>query len=172
MKPTNPTNSKNPINIRSGYFPGTIGRIAELHARYYSLHWSFGVFFEAKVASELSEFAGRFDKRRDGFWTAWGPDRVEGSIIIDGIKAESEGAHLRWYIVSEKLQCRGIGNQLLSLALQHCRVQKFPSVYLWTFAGLDSARYLYEKQGFRLAHEQTGDQWGTPVTEHKYICTL
>ena len=162
----------NPINIKSGYFPGTIGRIAELHARYYSRHWGFGMFFEAKVASELSEFASRFDKQRDGFWTAWRSGRMEGSIIIDGIQAGSEGAHLRWYVVSEKLQGRGIGNQLLALALQHCRVQKFPRVYLWTFAGLDSARYLYEKLGFNLVHERQGDQWGTPVTEQKFVCFL
>ncbi len=160
------------INIKTGYFPGTIGRIAEMHARYYSMHWDFGVYFEAKVASEISEFAGRFDEQRDGFWTAWASDRVEGSMIIDGINADKGGAHLRWYIVSEKMNGQGIGNQLLSLALQHCRKQKFPSVYLWTFAGLDSARYLYEKHGFNLVHEQHGDQWGTPVVEQKFVCVL
>ena len=165
-------NPINPTNIRTGYYPGTIGRIAEMHARYYSIHWKFGLYFEVKVASELSEFAVRFDEHRDGFWTAWASDRVEGSIIIDGIEAESEGAHLRWYIVSEKLHGHGTGNQLLSLAMQHCHVQKFPSVYLWTFAGLDSARHLYEKHGFKLAHEQHGDQWGTPVIEQKFVCTL
>ena len=162
----------NSINIKTGYFPGTIGRIAEMHARYYSKHWGFGVFFEAKVASELSEFASRYDKYRDGFWTAWESNRLEGSIIIDGIKADTEGAHLRWYIVSEKMHGRGIGNQLLTLALQHSRGQKFNSVYLWTFDGLDSARYLYERHGFSLAHEQDGEQWGTPVTEQKFVCVL
>ncbi len=143
-----------------------------MHARYYSLHWNFGVYFEAKVASELSEFAGRFDEQRDGFWTAWESDRVEGSLIIDGIKADSEGAHLRWYIVSEKMRGYGTGDKLLSLAMQHCRIQNFSNIYLWTFAGLDSARHLYEKHGFSLVHEQSGDQWGTPVTEQKFECYL
>ena len=45
-----------------GYVPGTIGRIAELHALYYSREWGFGKFFEAKVATELSEFVSRLDK--------------------------------------------------------------------------------------------------------------
>jgi GNAT superfamily N-acetyltransferase len=162
----------NSINIKTGYHPGAIGRIAELHARYYSLHWNFGVFFEAKVASELSEFTVRFDKRCDGFWTAWERERVEGSIIIDSIKADSEGAHLRWYIISEKLHGQGIGEQLLSLAMQHCQMLNFPSVYLWTFAGLDAARHLYAKHGFRLDQEQHGKQWGTPVIEQKFVCLL
>jgi len=162
----------NAINIKSGYFPGTIGRIAEMHARYYSKHWDFDVFFEAKVASELAEFTCRFDKHRDGLWTVWGHDRVEGSIVIDGIKADSVGAHLRWYIVSEKLHWQGMGEKLLSLAMQHCQLRNYPNVYLWTFAGLDAARHLYEKHGFRLDQEQHGDQWGTPVTEQKFVCVL
>jgi len=31
---------------------------------------------------------------------------------------------------------------------------------------------LYEKNGFKLANEQQGDQWGTLVTEQKYVCDL
>ncbi len=40
----------------SGYVPGAIGRITELHATYYKQHWDFDLFFESKVATELSEF--------------------------------------------------------------------------------------------------------------------
>ena len=42
--------------IFTGYLPGAIGRIVELHANYYSLNWGFGLFFEARVAKEMSEF--------------------------------------------------------------------------------------------------------------------
>lgn len=155
-----------------GYVPGAIGRIAELHALYYSEHWEFGKFFEAKVASELSEFIGRFDEHRDGFWTACVENRVEGSIIIDGVEADSEGAHLRWYILSPELHGRGMGKQLISMAMDFCRDREYAQVYLWTFEGLHAARHLYEKNGFKLVHEQEGSQWGTPVREQKYICGL
>ena len=164
-------NSINSINI-DGYVPGAIGRIAEMHARYYSDHWKFGKYFEAKVATELSEFAGRFDDRRDGFWTACSDNRVQGSIIIDGIKADSEGAHLRWYIVSENIHGQGIGRQLISIAMDFCRKRHYKQVFLWTFAGLDAARHLYENSGFKLVHEQQGSQWGKTVTEQKYVCEL
>ena len=36
----------------SGYIPGAIGRVAELHGRYYHEYWSFDLFFESKVATE------------------------------------------------------------------------------------------------------------------------
>ena len=164
----NPTNS---INL-SGYVPGAIGRIAEMHARYYSDHWRFGKYFEAKVATELSEFIGRFDEQKDGFWTACSDNRVQGSIIIDAIKCDAEGAHLRWYIVSDTLHGQGIGSRLLSTAMDFCRERQYKRVFLWTFKGLDPARHLYDKSGFKLVHEQQGSQWGTSVTEQKYVCEI
>ncbi|GAJ20768.1 unnamed protein product, partial [marine sediment metagenome] len=39
---------------------------AELHGTYYHDHWGFGLYFEAKVATELSEFLQRYDKSSDG----------------------------------------------------------------------------------------------------------
>jgi len=70
------------FRIESGYIPGSIGRISELHGTYYHDHWGFGLYFEAKVATELSEFLQRYDKNSDGFWIATVNGRVEGSVII------------------------------------------------------------------------------------------
>lgn len=66
------------IGIRRGYRPGAIGRVVELHGCYYSKYWDFGVFFETKVARELSAFMDRYDDERDGFWTAILDGKVEG----------------------------------------------------------------------------------------------
>lgn len=89
------------IEIAKGYTPGAIGRVAELHGTYYHKQWGFGLFFEAKVATELVEFLGRYDDARDGFWIASFERPVEGSVTIDGLHAEDEGAHLRWFIMSD-----------------------------------------------------------------------
>lgn len=83
------------IKIIKGYVPGSLGRVVELHGAYYHEYWGFGLFFEAKVAAELSEFLRRYDESRDGFWNVLVDGRVEGSITIDGIHAESKYAHLR-----------------------------------------------------------------------------
>lgn len=155
-----------------GYVPGAIGRVAELHATYYHKNWGFGKFFEVKVATELAEFLSRFDEDRDGFWTICLNGQVEGSIAIDGIKAESKGAHLRWFILSSKLRGQGFGNRLMKKAVDFCQKRQYHHVYLWTFEGLDAARHLYEKFGFRLAEECHGDQWGTLVVEQKFLLEL
>lgn len=152
----------------SGYIPGAIGRITELHATYYHRNWNFGLFFESKVAGGLCEFLNRLDPEQDLFRVALHEDRIIGSIAIDGSKADSIGAHLRWFIVSPEYQGTGIGSRLIRAALDFCRTCGFRRVYLSTFAGLNSARHLYEKNGFVLCKEIEGSQWGLPVTEQEF----
>jgi GNAT superfamily N-acetyltransferase len=160
------------IEIVKGYIPGSLGRVSELHGAYYHDQWGFGLFFEAKVAVELSEFLKRYDESRDGFWTVLSHGRVEGSIAIDGIHAESEGAHLRWFIMSDALRGKGAGNRLISTAINFCRNIDYKKIYLWTFEGLDAARHLYEKEGFKLIKEHGGTRWGTSVNEQRFECAL
>ena len=156
------------VEILQGYVPGSIGRVAELHGVYYSKHWNFQAFFEAKVASGLAEFINRYDEKQDGFWVAVLDGRVEGSIAIDGKHAKQEGSHLRWFIVSDMLRGQGVGQQLLKLAVEFCRNKGYRTIYLWTFEGLDSARHLYETVGFELVEQYRGDQWGVEVNEQKF----
>jgi GNAT superfamily N-acetyltransferase len=151
-----------------GYVPGAIGRIAELHADYYHRRWGFGLFFEAKVATELAEFLGRFDGRHDGFWTLLSADRVAGAIAVDGRKAATEEAHVRWFIVSSALRGQGWGRRLLAEAVSFCDRQAFRRTGLWTFVGLDAARHLYEASGFRMVSEGEGEQWGSRVLEQRF----
>ena len=156
------------IHIHTGYCPGAIGRIAELHGRYYHTHWNFGLFFEAKVATELAAFLKRYDKRRDCLWTVDCKGRVEGSLVIDGHDADRSGAHLRWFILSDTLRGSGLGRTLIQRAVDFCRQCGSPTIFLWTFKGLEAARHLYESAGFRLVEQREGDQWGTAVTEQRF----
>jgi GNAT superfamily N-acetyltransferase len=160
------------VEIITGYIPGSIGRIVELHGKYYHEHWDFGSFFEAKVATELSEFVSRYNHDRDCFWTASLNGRIEGSITIDGIHAQERGAHLRWFIVSDLVRGIGVGSQLIKAAIEFCRDKKYERVYLWTFEGLEPARHLYEKFRFKCAEQRRGIQWGTEVNEQRFELKL
>jgi GNAT superfamily N-acetyltransferase len=160
------------VEISKGYVPGSIGRVVELHAMYYAEHWGFRPFFEAKVAAEIAEFIGRYDDSRDGFWISSNAGRIEGSITIDGLRAREDGAHLRWFIVSDRLRGTGVGSRLIRAAVGFCRDRAYRRVYLWTFEGLDAARHLYEREGFRLAEESRGVQWGTEVNEQRFELRL
>ena len=156
------------IKITGGYIPGSIGRVVELHGTYYHTHWGFGPFFESKVAAEMAEFLGRYNEDQDGIWTVSSEGRIEGSIIIDGIHAKHEGAHLRWFIVSDRLRGKGAGNMLIQTAIDFCRNKNYERIYLWTFEELRAARHLYEKYGFQITEQHKGRQWGKVVKEQRF----
>jgi GNAT superfamily N-acetyltransferase len=158
------------FELKKGYTPGAIGRMTELHAAYYSKHWGFDVFFESKVATELSELVNRFNESRDGLWLASLDHRIIGSIAIDG--KDRKGARLRFFIVDPEYRGRGYGRMLVAAAIGFCRTAGFKKVYLSTFAGLDPARHLYEKFGFVLSEASEGNHWGKNVLEQTFELML
>ncbi|XBS70174.1 helix-turn-helix domain-containing GNAT family N-acetyltransferase [Acerihabitans sp. KWT182] len=157
------------ITIESGYRPGAIGRVVEMHARYYSRTVGFGSYFERKVADGMADFAGRLEHPSNGIWLAVGEGDVIGAVAIDGQDLAADRAHLRWFIVEEGRRGGGIGKKLLSAALAFCDQRGFIETELWTFRGLDAARRLYEAAGFVLAEEYSGNQWGKEMTEQCFI---
>jgi len=161
--------ARSSIKVSSGYRPGLVGRVAEMHAAFYSRHSGFGQFFESQVASGVAEFVGRLNKACNGIWVASQDDRIVGSIAIDGQDLGNNNAHLRWFILDDGCRSGGVGRQLLSEAIAFCDRSGFATTQLWTFKGLDAARRLYESFGFKLIHEKQGNQWGSTVTEQQFL---
>lgn len=142
-----------------GYRPGALGRIAEMHGIYYSIAWGSGAEFEGMMAEELREFLVQYKEGRDLLLTARENERIVGSIAVEGSEVERPGARLRWVIVDEAHQGRGIGKELLSRALDFCRKAGFATVFLWTVEGLPTSRALYERSGFRVVERFPDDRY-------------
>lgn len=156
------------IRIDTGYRPGLVGRVTEMHARFYARHAGFGQFFESQVAAGVAGFAGRLQNPCNGIWVASADDRIIGAVAIDGEDLGQGRAHLRWFILEDGYRGQGIGRALLQQAVAFCDQHGFSATELWTFKGLDAARRLYEGFGFKLVHEAEGQQWGSLVTEQHF----
>jgi GNAT superfamily N-acetyltransferase len=152
----------------AGYRPGALAAIVGLHAGYYARHWNFGLPFETKVGAELAEFLARHDPQHDLFLVAYSDGDAVASVIIDQTGGGPRGAHLRWFIVSEQMQGKGLGADLLGRALAFCDERGYERVWLTTFAGLDAARGLYDRHGFVLTGEADSDQWSGGVREQVF----
>ena len=148
------------------------GELLNFMARIITSTGPLTFFSSRRWPSSSQSFWGALIEALDGFWVASIDEKIVGAIAIDGINHDSKGVHLRWFIVAPENQGQGIGEMLLKEAIEFCRKKKFPRVYLWTFAGLDPARHLYEKSGFRLREELEGNQWGRTVTEQKFELIL
>ena len=144
-------------------------RLVEMHARYYGREWGFGDYFRNKVAGDLVEFRSALPDADCRLWFARRGETTAGSIAIDGRNAATHGAHLRWFIVDDIARGSGAGARLIDTALAFCAERSFPSVYLWTFAGLDAARRLYEARGFALVEENDARTWGAAVREQRFL---
>jgi GNAT superfamily N-acetyltransferase len=160
-----------PPTLGRTWYPGLIGDVVAIHARYYAEAWGFGRSFEAKVAAELAAFSLRYDPSQDLILSARDGDRTMGSVTIDGSDPALAGGsvHLRWFILDAGARGRGLGHLLLEESLAFARATGRPGVYLWTFAGLHAARRLYDAAGFRLVEEHQGDTWGKRVCEQRFV---
>ncbi len=155
--------------IVSGYRPGLVARITEMHALYYARQAGFGRRFETVVAGGLAAFCDRLDTPVNGIWAALCNERIVGSVAIDGEDLGPGLAHLRWFIVDDEMRGTGVGRRLLEAALAFSDAQHVTETQLWTFSGLHAARHLYEEKGFVLAEERLGNQWGKDMLEQRFV---
>lgn len=157
------------------YRPGALATICAMQTQYYARDWGFDHRYEAIVSSGVGEFLLRYNPYRDLILLVLRENEVAGGIVIDG-GGDEEGklARLRWFIVSEELRGSGVGFSLIERAMVFVREQNYETVFLTTFEGLDPARRLYEKAGFRLVEENEKSTWGKTVKEQRFefVATL
>lgn len=159
------------FSLKQGYTPRLFGRMVDMHAACYENLVASGPTFEAKVAAESAAFAQRIAHPENEIWYAEVADEIVGTIAVDGEALEPGQALLRWFIVEDGCREAGIGRALIAHALAFCDERRFGEVHLWTFAGLDAARKLYEEHGFSLAEETPGERWGATVLEQRFVRT-
>jgi len=160
------------VQIRRGYEPGLIGRVAELHGRYYDAAWGVGAAFEMMMTREFCDFIEHYDPKRDIVLSAYVHGIVIGSISILGGRAGNRDAQLRFFIVDPLYHGRGAGSALLAGALQWCRDRGFRTVFLWTVDGLPQSRRMYDRAGFHVVERCRDDRYSAMLECLKMECEL
>jgi len=93
----------------NNYTPGVLADVVKLHMDYYHPNWGFGLEFETKLMHEMAEFFNRFVHGEDLFLSIHQPDgQCIGSISVDFESSNDKGAHIRWFIVNQSFDVRGI----------------------------------------------------------------
>jgi len=149
---------------------GDFGRIITLHATYYARQWGVGPLFEARVAERLALLVDRAEEGAAAIWCAHQGERCIGSIAVDHV--EDDTAFLNFFILDDAAMGKGLGKRLITIAIDHCRQHHMKRVRSFTFQGLDVARALYERHGFRLVAEGPDKFWGLPAPEQTFEMRL
>jgi GNAT superfamily N-acetyltransferase len=158
-----PTDLTAPIVLRSGYEPGAIGRIGELHGRYYAVAWGSGAGFEMQVLRGLCDFVEHADPRTHVLLTVHAGETLIGSAAVQCVP-DPRRAQLRFVIVDPAWHGRGAGRALLEAALAWCRERSVDTVFLWTVEGLPTSRAMYERAGFRVVERVEDTRYSVPRT--------
>jgi GNAT superfamily N-acetyltransferase len=150
-----------PIVLRSGYQPGVVGRIGELHGRYYADAWGSGAGFEMQVLRGLCDFVDAAEPRTHLLLTAHAGDTMIGSAAVQCVP-DPRRAQLRFVIVDPAWHGHGAGRALLEAALAWCRERGVETCFLWTVEGLPVSRAMYERAGFRAVERVEDARYTVP----------
>ena len=153
-----------------GHAPGDLGWIVERHAVLYHASHGWDDTFEAMVAGIARDFLERFDPRFERSWIAEVDGRRAGAIAL--VRHSKTIGQLRLLFVEPWARGLGIGARLVSECVAQARHVGYRKMVLYTVAGLDPARRLYEAEGFHLVEEKAARLWGRDELEQRWEVTL
>jgi GNAT superfamily N-acetyltransferase len=140
-----------------------MGWVVQRHGEYYFEEHGWDERHEALAARLVSDFIFDFDPARDCCWIAERDGMRVGSVFVIR-HGEREGvARLRMLFVEPDARGLGIGRRLVEACTAFARGAGYHTLTLWTIKGLDPARRLYEREGYRLVVEEPYDDLGSEL---------
>lgn len=149
---------------------GDIGHVISRHGMLYAREYGWDGSFEALVAQIGADFLRDFDPVREICWIAERGEDIVGSAFV--VRQDDGVAKLRMVYVEPSARGLGIGKRLLSESLRFARDRGYSKMVLWTNAGLDAARGLYEAAGFRLIAEEPHHSFGKDLVGQNWELDL
>lgn len=158
------------ITIRTDIRPGDLGYITYLVGIIYAKEYGMTLLNDIEVATFLTHFIQHYTPEKERLWVAETDEHIVGCILV---YEESPGvAHLRSLILHPSVRGRGLGRQLMQLAIDFCREVGYQKITLETFDELQAALHLYDSFGFQLTGERFHAEWGRPIREVQFELVL
>ncbi|MDP2734069.1 MAG: bifunctional helix-turn-helix transcriptional regulator/GNAT family N-acetyltransferase, partial [Hoeflea sp.] len=126
--------------------PGDLGTVVARQAELYAREYGWDRSFEGLVAGIVADFIRDFDPQMEKAVIAERDGLIVGSVFV--VKAEPGTAKLRLLYVDARVRGQGLGKRLVNEAIEFARSKGYRELVLWTNAGLDAARGIYESAGF------------------------
>jgi DNA-binding MarR family transcriptional regulator/GNAT superfamily N-acetyltransferase len=157
------------FTLRS-HAPGDIGWIIERHGALYAQEYDWDARFEALVAEIGARFIRRYDPDREHCWIAERDGERIGCVCV--VKQSQRVAKLRLLLVEPGARGMGVGARLVRECVSFARRAGYRKLVLWTNSILDSARRLYEAEGFVRVGTETHSSFGPKLVGESWELDL
>ncbi|KAJ3532544.1 hypothetical protein NM208_g8392 [Fusarium decemcellulare] len=169
------TANNSTITIETGYRPGFLARCLEMHIAFYHPSVAWGLAFETSLAKDFADLIERLENNpRNQIWAAVqkaeGDDpakftqQIVGTVLVDSESLKTPNtAHIRGFIVDERVRGFGVGKKLLGTAMEFIQEKGFDKVTLFTTQAQGAAMHLYRKAGFVVERDEEKVVWEKPL---------
>jgi DNA-binding MarR family transcriptional regulator/GNAT superfamily N-acetyltransferase len=144
--------------------PGDLGWITERHSVLYTQEYGWNGSFEAMVARIAADFIDNYSPSDEACWIADRNGERLGSVMLvrerDKAAAKIPTARLRLLLVEPAARGLGLGRALVQQCTSFARNAGYKRIVLWTNSILDSARHIYESEGYQLLSEKPHSSFG------------
>jgi DNA-binding MarR family transcriptional regulator/GNAT superfamily N-acetyltransferase len=163
-----------PITLRQ-HRPGDMGWVIERHGALYAQEYGWDQRFEALVARIAADFIDRYDPTCERCWIAERNGERLGCVFLvrdTESPIADKTARLRMLLVEPSARGLGLGRTLVQQCTAFARTAGYRRIVLWTNSILDSARRIYEHEGFRLLREKPYSAFGKDLTSQDWQLDL
>ncbi|MEZ5849505.1 MAG: GNAT family N-acetyltransferase [Hyphomicrobiaceae bacterium] len=137
---------------------GDLGFVVHRHAVLYNAEYGFDAAFEALVSRIAAEFLDTFDPATMWSGIAERDGAIVGSAFV--VRVTPDVAKLRLVYVEPGMRGTGLGERLVSAAMEFARRAGYSRMTLWTQDILLPARRLYARLGFALISSNPAHDFG------------
>lgn len=141
---------------------GDYGWVIERNGALYAREHGWDSSYEALVARIVAGYLDSHDPAREAAWVAELHGERVGAIFC--VRSDGETAKLRLLHVEPSARGAGVGTVLVDECVRFARAAGYRAIELWTVSVLAPARRIYQRAGFELVEEDTGDRFGHRLT--------
>lgn len=145
---------------------GDMGWVVQQHGETYWREYGWDARFESLVLEIVSGIVQKWQPNYEKCWIAEvGSVRVGSAFVVRKTKTT---AQLRLLILTPDARGLGLGGKLCDECIAFARATGYKKMVLWTNSGLQAARAIYTKRGFKLVksepyqgfgHDLIGETW-------------
>ncbi|MDQ3577263.1 MAG: helix-turn-helix domain-containing GNAT family N-acetyltransferase [Actinomycetota bacterium] len=150
--------------------PGDFGWVIERNGALYAREHGFDSSYEALVAKIVAEYLAGRDPECEAAWVAELHGERVGAIFC--VRQDETTAKLRLLHVEPNTRGAGVGSVLVNECVQFARAAGYRTMELWTVSLLAPARRIYQRAGFSLVSEDTGQRFGHELTGQTWRLNL